>query len=337
MFNTTGSLIPASAGQLNPFGMMSFAEGDGGGAGGSGGAGDGGAGDGGNGAGNQGGQGGDGGAGGAGAAGAGAAGAGTEFKWKDRLPTDLKNSPLFQGYDDTVDGFTKAASGYANLEKLLGNEKVPIPKGADDKEGWSRFKKAMKIPDKADGYGLADPKLPDEMKDFAFNKKQFSEVVHKHNLTPDQAKGLWGAYTEMIGQIYQNAMRTQQENMTTLINGLKSEWGDAYDSKVDLGQMVINKFAGDDDSNDFLTATLVKDPRGIKFLTKLGEQFAESKIGEFAYKRFSLTPQEANSEIDRILADPNHPYNNEKASQIERDHAIDYVNSLYATVNKGKG
>lgn len=261
----------------------------------------------------------------------------TEFKWKDQLPSDLKNSPLFQGYDDGVEGLAKAASGYANLEKLLGHEKVPIPKGDDDVEGWNRFQKAMGIPDKAESYGLPDPEFPEGMENIAFDKNKFAETVHAFKLTPNQAKGLWGAYTDMMKQAYQNVAKQTQENMQTVINKMRGEWGDAYDTKVELGQMVINKFAGDDESIDFLTSTLVKDPRGIKFLAKLGEQFSESKIGEFAYKRFSLTPDEAQKEIDTILSNPKHAYNDPMANSSERDRAIDYVNSLYAAIAKAKG
>jgi hypothetical protein len=60
----------------------------------------------------------------------------------------------------------------------------------------------------------------------------------------------------------------------------------------------------------------------------LGDQFAENKIGDFKYQRHSMTPEEADREISAIRNDANHPYNNDKATQAERDRAIDYVNSL---------
>ena len=260
-----------------------------------------------------------------------------DFKWKEKLSADVRNSPLFQGYDDNAEGFNKAATGYANLEKLLGHEKVPIPKDDKDVEGWNRLSKALGVPDKAEAYGLMDPELPADLKSISFDKQKFAETVHAFKLTPNQAKGLWGAYTDMMKDMYSKAVKASQENMTNVINQMRGEFGDAYDTKVELGQMVINKFGGDDETINFLTTALVKDPRGIKFLAKLGEQFSESKIGEFAYKRFSLTPEEAQKEIDTIIADPKHPYNNEKSPQGERNRAIDYVNSLYAAIQKSKG
>jgi hypothetical protein len=259
------------------------------------------------------------------------------FDWKSGLPADLANSPTYKMYDNSKEGLAKAVTSHLELEKLLGTEKVPIPKGPDDKEGWNRYAKAMGIPDKADAYGLADPDIPESMKGVTFNKQKFAEVVHAHKLTPGQAKGLWEAYTNMAKEAYGNAMKSHQETMTKTVNQMRSEWGDAYDSNVELGQMVINKFASEQDSQDFITATLAKDPRGIKFLAKIGSQFAENKIGDFSYSRFSLSPEQAQTEIDKILADPKHPYNSDKATEAERTRAIDYVNSLYVAKSKANG
>lgn len=258
------------------------------------------------------------------------------FTWKDKLGADLLNSPVVQKFDDSPEGLKKAIESHASLEKLLGHDKVPIPKNADDVEGWNRFSKAMGIPDKAEGYGLADPALPGEMSNLTFNKNQFAEIVHAFKLTPNQAQGLWKAYTEMSAEAYSKYKAQYEDNLKTVVNQLRSEWGDTYDTNIELGQMVINKFAGDKETEDYITSTLSKDPRGIKFLAKLGNQFAENQVGEFKNARFSLAPEQAKDEIDKILKDPKHPYLNDRATPRERDAAVDYVNSLYRIINKGK-
>ena len=51
--------------------------------------------------------------------------------WKANLGTDLRDSPLLQKFEDTPDGLNKAMESHANLEKLLGHDKVPIPKDAE--------------------------------------------------------------------------------------------------------------------------------------------------------------------------------------------------------------
>jgi hypothetical protein len=259
--------------------------------------------------------------------------------WKSGINTDLRNSPLLSKFEDTPEGLNKALESHANLEKLLGHEKVPIPKDANDVEGWNRFSKAMGIPDKAEQYGLPDAKLPDSMKDITIDKNKFAEVVHAHKLTPAQAKGLWQTYTELNVQSYQEAIKAHQDSLMNTVNSLKSEWGDAYQTNVELGQMVINKFSSDQEMNDYITTTLSKDPRGIKFLAKLGDQFAENKIPEFSMKRFSLAPEQAMEEITKIKNDLNGPYMNTKGKFTEKEHQaeVDRVNNLYHLINKAKG
>lgn len=259
------------------------------------------------------------------------------YDWKSNLPADVANSPTMKTYDSSKEGLAKFATSHLELEKLLGTEKVPIPKGPEDVDGWNRFSKAMGIPDKANEYGLPDVEMPKDMQGMVFDKQKFAEVVHSFKLTPAQAKGLWGAYTEMSKTAYAQAMKTHADNMTQVVNRMRGEWGDAYDSNVELGQLVINKFASDQDAQDFVTATLSKDPRGIKFLAKIGSQFAENKVGEFGYKRFSLTPEQAQAELDAIRNDPKDPYNNEKAPEAVRQRRIDYVNSLIVATKKVSG
>ena len=259
--------------------------------------------------------------------------------WKSNLNTDLQGSPLMAKFDDTADGLNAAFASHANLEQLLGHEKVPIPKGAEDVEGWNRFSKAMGIPDKAESYGLGDAQLPESMQGMTINKDKFAEIVHAHKLTPGQAKGLWEAYQSEGINAYNQAQDGLTKQLTDTVNALKGEWGDAYDTNVELGQAVINKFASDQDSIDYLTAVLGKDPKGIKFLAKLGDQFAENKIPEFSMKRFSLAPEEAQGEIDKLVHDLEGPYMNTMGKFTEKEHiaAMDRVNALRVTINKSKG
>jgi hypothetical protein len=259
--------------------------------------------------------------------------------WKTGINTDLRNSPLLQKFEDTPEGLNKALESHANLEKLLGHEKVPIPKDVNDVEGWNRFSKAMGIPDKAEGYGLPDAAIPESMKGMTLDKNKFAEIAHAHKLTPAQAKGLWETYTrENVGS-YEAAMKAHKEQLVKTVNTLKSEWGDAYQTNVELGQMVINKFSQDQETNDLMTSIVASDPRLIKAFAKIGEQFAENKVGEFQMKKFSLAPEEAMNEVEKIKNDMNGPYMNQSGKFTSREHqaAVDRVNSLLAAARRGTG
>lgn len=267
------------------------------------------------------------------------AGAGQAWSWKEKLGTDIKGSPLLSKFEDTPDGLAKAMESHANLEKLLGHEKVPIPKDINDVEGWNRFSKAMGIPDKAEGYGLPDANIPKDMaaKGLTLDKNQFAEIMHAHKVHPAAVKGIWEVYQKLNVEAYSKAMENHRQQLAKTINQLKTEWGDAYNTNVEMGQMVINKFSADQDMNDYLTTILSQDPRAIKFLAKIGDQFAENKIGEFQMKRFSLTPAEAIEETQRMSRDLDGPYMNQKGKFTEREHqaAVARYNMLLGTAQKG--
>ncbi|GEM_PF-3927666 len=260
-----------------------------------------------------------------------------DFNWKSRLLPDYANSPTIQLFPDTVEGFNDAVKSHLGLVRLVGNEKVPIPKGKDDVLGRQVFNKALGVPDSPEGYSLKDVAIPDSMKGLAFDKAAFAKTVHSQHLTPEQADGLWESYTNMTQQAYAKALKDQKEKLTGVINQMRGEWGDAYQSKVELGQMVINKFSENQETNDYITAVLSSDPRGIKFLSKIGDQFSENKIGDFKYQRHSMTPDEAQREIDAIRSDPSHPYSNPKAPEREHQEAVKFVNSLYQVIKNSKG
>ena len=257
------------------------------------------------------------------------------FSWKAKVGADLSKAPSLGKFEDTPEGLAEVAKSYVNLEKLLGHEKVPLPKGPEDLEGMAQFNKALGVPEVAAGYNLPEPQLPGEMSKMTFDKDSFQEIMHKISATPAQAEGLWKAYTDMSGNIYKSHMAQFEETLNTNINKLRADWGDAYAANIELGDMVISKFADDQAMGDWLTATLSKDPAGMKFLAKIGSQFSENKIGEFQYKRFSMTPDEARAEVTKIKMDPNHAYNSDKAPEEDHQHAVSHVNRLIA-ISMGK-
>lgn len=253
----------------------------------------------------------------------------TEFSWKSKLSEDVKASPSLNKFTDDPTGLENAVKGYLDLQKMLGREKVPIPKDEGDHEARRLFNKAMGIPDDPKGYQLSEVQVPDQLKGVAQDKNDFAVIAHKHGLTPKQADGLWKEYTTLTLNSYDKAMKDYQGKVDETKNTLTKEWGDAYSLKINQGQSVINEFAKDKETAEYLTAALITDPRGAKFLAEIGKQFSENQIGEFSKINYARTPAEAKREAERIMADKNHDYHSD--DDHKRQKAIDYVNSLLAT------
>lgn len=257
------------------------------------------------------------------------------FSWKSKVGEDLSKAPSLGKFSDTPEGLAEVAKSYVNLEKLLGHEKIPLPKGPEDVEGISAFNKAIGVPDAPEKYNLPDAKMPVGSESVSFDKGTFQQVMHKYGLTPQQAAGLWKEYGSMMGESYNKMTQSYSAQLDQNINALRKEWGDAYAANVELADMAISRLAENQEQGDWLTATLAKNPHGLKWAAKVGNLLAENKVGDFQYKRFSMTPAEAKNEVARIKLDPNHPYNNEKATEDDHQSAVDHVNRLIS-ISMGK-
>jgi len=255
----------------------------------------------------------------------------SEFSWKSSLSEDLQGSPSLKKFADDKSGLENVAKSYLELQKMMGHEKIPMPKDDNDVEGKALFNKAMGIPDSPKDYALSDVKIPDQMKPIIVSKDTFAEIVHKQGLTPKQADGMWKEYNRLNLNAYEWALGDYQKKVDETKNTLANEWGDGYNVKISQAQSVINEFGGDKETQKFLTANLIADPRGAKFLADIGHQFAENQIGEFSQINYARTPAEAKAEVDKIMANKGHDYYSD--DPVKRGKAIDYVNSLLATTS----
>lgn len=258
------------------------------------------------------------------------------FNWKLELTEDLRNSPTLQKFGDDREGLVKAVESHLNLEKLLGHEKVPIPKDPNDTAAIKAFNKAMGVPDEPTGYKLDEVQFPSDLEGVGFDKGKFSDIVHKLGLSQKQAEGLWKDYTSTMVDQYQNAVRDYEGKMNEVSAKLREEWGDAYEANAKLADQVIEVFSQDKETSDYLANLLTKDPRAVKFLAKIGDQFSEHKIGQFQARAFSLTPAEAQRKLDEIRGDLTHPYWNEKEPQELRDEAMRQVLELEGVLHRAK-
>lgn len=193
------------------------------------------------------------------------------------------------------------ALSYKNLEKLLGSEKVPLPKDANDTEGWERLFKAAGRPDAPEAYGLdkvegADPEF----------SKAAAAAFHKAGLNPQQAAGLvefYGAQAKAV-QEAQDAAFAQQSQLD--MGALQKEWGPAYDAKIEAGRRAA-KMAGVD--GDFLAKMerAVGSAELTKFFAKIGEATSESTFrsgGSQGGDSSFLTPAAAAEQKAALLKDP---------------------------------
>lgn len=215
--------------------------------------------------------------------------------WYDGIEDgDLKGYVQNKGWKDPVE----LANGYRNLEKLLGGEKVPLPKGAEDKEGWARVYDALGRPKSADDYGLAVPEGGSP--EFA---KAAASKFHELGLSKGQAEALTNWYNEQAQGQLGAQQQAQAAKVEQDLQSLRGEWGGAYEENIELGRRAAREFGLDATKlealeNAFGTGEM------LKFMSKIGRGLTEHNFeGGRTATGFGMTPEAAKQRISALRED----------------------------------
>ena len=176
---------------------------------------------------------------------------------------------------DTPD---KAIGSYRNLETLLGAEKagrgVVWPKDANDVEGWKAINAKLGVPDSPEGYGF---KALEGQSD-AFLRAAAAEM-HKAGVPKTQAEALakfMGSYAEQIQK--DNGEAVTAKTAAGLQN-VKTQWGAAYESNVQLGQRAAAALALGQEDLEQMEAALGTE-KLMKVMHSIGEKLGEDRFVE---------------------------------------------------------
>ena len=262
-----------------------------------------------------------------------------EGKWYDSLNDEYKNHPSIQKFQD-ANGMAKS---YLSLETMLGQEKIPVPKNAQDSNAWALYRKAFDVPETADKYdikieGVGDDKL-----------QGLKEIFHKHNISQTAAQELTNAHIQDFKEYEEMKARAFNADAEKASAELKKEWGAKYEENLTTARTFLEKMSASKEEYDYFDNKIGNDPKFIKLLAKMGNSISEGNLGGFEGQGggFSKTPAEAKQELDKILNDPDDAFwagarnkrNNLKyckehnldfVSEEERKARVQYVNSLMA-------
>ena len=248
-------------------------------------------------------------------------------KWYSSLSEDYRNHPSIQKFQD-VNGLAKS---YLSLESMMGQEKIPVPKGDDDVNAWSMYKKAFGVPESSE-------KLT-----------TLKEVFYKNNIPQKTAQALTDAYVDDYKKYFEQQAQQERYAMQTATEELKKEWGLKYQENLKDARTFLEKMSASKEEYDYFDSKIGNDVKFIKLLSKMGKSISEGSLGGFEGQGggFTKTPQEAKQELDRILNDPEDAYwagarnrrndpryckehNMSFVSEEERKARVQYVNSLMA-------
>lgn len=251
-----------------------------------------------------------------------AGGEAQQQQWYSSLSEEYRNHPSIQKFSD-ANGLAKS---YLSLESLMGRDKIPVPKDANDLNAWGLYNKAFNVPETIEGYdlkieGVENPDL-----------SKAKELMHKYHISNETAQALIDAHIQDVKD-YENAkiqkFNAEAEEAT---KALKAEWGLKYDENLKTAKNFLEKMSSSKEEFDYFNDKIGNDVHFIKLLSKMGNSVSEGSLGGFEGQvgGFTKTPAEAKAELDKILNDPSDAYwagsrNRRNDSKYCREHNLTFV------------
>lgn len=228
--------------------------------------------------------------------------------WREAVPKEFATDASLASIKD-LGGLAKS---YIHAQKLVGSDKVPLPKeGASDEE-WSAFYAKTGRPEAPDKYEFGA--LKEAPEGFGMDpefEKAFRSEAHKLGLSKKQAAAMWGSLQDRAAAQFKGIVEGSSARLAQEGDTLKKEWGQAYPEKLKIAQKAVDAVekAGVKGLNAWLKSSGAgKEPIVKRLFALVGEEAGEDKLGP-GRRRENFTPREAESQANRIMEDKSNPDN----------------------------
>lgn len=186
--------------------------------------------------------------------------------WNDFGDQELNGYAANKGWKDPKD----LLIGYKNLEKLVGQDKIPLPKDPADTEGWNKVWDKLGRPQDPKEYGLKGDG------EFA---QEAAKIFHANGITTKQASAIaefYNQYAENITKASDAAFLQQSEKDIT---DLKVEWAGNYEPNIEIARRATREFGIDGETVSKIERALGTKEL-FKFFNKIGSRVMESPFKE---------------------------------------------------------
>jgi hypothetical protein len=193
----------------------------------------------------------------------------------------------------------KLAKSYSGLEQLLGKKAhalVPINEKSTPEE-VAAWRKAMGVPETADGYQLKPEALPEGVFFDDNAAKRVADLAHKHNLPAAAVKELVAFDLQRQQQMAQASLAMATKEMQEGVETLKQSFGEAFEPNLNLAKRAVATVGGNANSRGFA------DPEVVKVVVSLAKKLSDDTLvaGD------SLGPSSSKSRAKDIQTNPQNP------------------------------
>ena len=221
--------------------------------------------------------------------------------WRTSLPEDIREDPSLQPLQDV----NALAKSYVHSQKMLGADKVVVPGKYATSDEWRSFYHKAGLPQEVNDYEVTSANT--DVDEEFFN--DYKEASHKAGVLPSQAQEMFNWYMDKANSEVERQETEDQHSIENSLKTLQTDWGNAYEVKLNAARNAVNHF-GDDGLKDYLDSSgLGNNPNLIKVFSKIGETLSDDSFkGDSNPGNYGRTPEQAQAEINEIMADPKHPY-----------------------------
>lgn len=194
--------------------------------------------------------------------------------WVAGLPDPLKANETFTKFKtvgDFANDYLAVSTKATELEKRVQNSIPKLPDDASDEER-SLFYDALGRPKQPSEY-----EFDGEDKNAPEWTNYWKQESHKLGLTKTQAKSLSAAFNAQMTQMVKAHNDRLQAEVTTATEKLKSEWGDKFDTNVELAKRLYQKHIGNEFDKDFDAGTGTTRLSTIRLLVKVAALTGEDR------------------------------------------------------------
>jgi hypothetical protein len=220
--------------------------------------------------------------------------AANDWKWDAYAKDEDLGWLQTKGYKGPED-LIKAAR---NSEKMIGLDKLPLPKDDNDVDGWNRVYEKLGRPKAANEYKLVLPENADQT-----YVQTMAKAMHEAGLSQRQAERLSKINLEFQTQFQKQQQIAQAAKDTQATAALRAEWGAAWDQQVEHARRFEREFGIDEATRHKFYGALGM-AETVKFFNKLGLALTEDKrVGGEGSGFGAKTPAQAKYEIDQLKLD----------------------------------
>lgn len=227
------------------------------------------------------------------------------------LEDDVKNDPSLQVFiKEGKFNYGNMMKSYVHAQKQMGKDKAILPTSESSEEDWSSFFDKLGRPS-IEEYDL-EAKVGEGQEVDKDMLDGYKQIAHAAGILPKQAQGILDWFNAQSTEAQKNIGEKQAEAQTSEMEGLKKEWGEAYEREVSLANRALKEFASPEEIDYLVDSGLADDVKLVRLFNRIGKGLSEDSFDQESHGSFGITKDEAQSKINNLFSDPSGAYLNEE-------------------------